>query len=255
MSAAAALLVAVLLAAAGRALGWLSPGGAVAAGAVGTAVLWGAGLAGGALLAVFFGSGSALTYGRARRDAVPPAERRGRRAWQVLANGGWAALGAALVAADVRGGWAMLAGALAAAQADTWATEIGRLAPRPPRLVTSWRPVPTGTSGAVSLLGTGAGALGAGTIAALAWVLAAPGGAAAAAAGGGVIGMAADSLLGATVQGRYYCETCAADTEQRRHACGRPAAPRRGWAWLDNDGVNFAASGVGAVASVALYLS
>ena len=44
-------------------------------------------------------------------------------------------------------------GALAASAADTWATEIGSLATRPPRSILTLRPVPAGTSGGVNLLG------------------------------------------------------------------------------------------------------
>ena len=90
---------------------WLTPGGLVAACAVGAGVTWGLGLPGLALLTAFFLTGSVLTQ---------LAERRGpsRNARQVLANGGVALLAALL------GSWAGAAGAIAAAAADTWATEI-----------------------------------------------------------------------------------------------------------------------------------
>jgi uncharacterized membrane protein len=58
--------------------------------------------------------------------------------------------------------------------------------------------------------------------------------------------MLADSLLGATVQGVYFCESCGSATEDRLHVCGKAARRRRGVAWLDNDAVNFSATGVGA---------
>src|SRR5438093_5230732 len=46
------------------------------------------------------------------------------------------------------------AGALAAAAADTWATEIGAFSPFAPRLITSGRQVPRGTSGGITVLGS-----------------------------------------------------------------------------------------------------
>src|SRR5207245_2772358 len=66
---------------AARRVKWLTPGGLVAACAVGAGVTWGLGLPGLALLTAFFLTGSVLTQ---------LAERRGpsRNAGQVLANGG-----------------------------------------------------------------------------------------------------------------------------------------------------------------------
>src|SRR2546430_12322020 len=66
---------------AARRVKWLTPGGLVAACAVGAGVTWGLGLPGLALLTAFFLTGSVLTQ---------LAERRGpsRNARQVLANGG-----------------------------------------------------------------------------------------------------------------------------------------------------------------------
>jgi len=131
---------------------------------------------------------------------------------QVLANGGVAALAA------LAGSWITFAGALAAATADTWASEIGRHSRTPPRLITNGTPVPTGTDGGMTLLGTAAGIAGAGLIAALSYVLGQRDAPAIAVAG--VVGMLVDSLLGATVQGKVR--------------------------WMDNDAVNLAATLTGA---------
>ncbi len=84
---------------------------------------------------------------------------------QVLANGGVAALAA------LAGSWIAFAGALAAAAADTWASEIGRHSSTPPRLITSGTPIPAGTDGGMTLLGTTAGIAGAGVIAALSYLV------------------------------------------------------------------------------------
>lgn len=155
-------------------------------------------------------------------------------------------------------------GAMAAVNADTWSTDIGILSPSPPRLITSGRRVPPGTSGAISLLGTIAALLGALLIGLLA--LAQMGTTpqigerclrlASLAALGRLAGSLFDSLLGATVQGIYYCEAWGKETESPLHRCGRKARQLRGWRWLDNDVVNFLCSVAGSlVAAVGWALS
>jgi len=241
------------LALVGRAIGWLTPRGTIAAALVGAAIFAAGGVPGAALLAMFFVSGSALTYRLGTsRFQLPQAERRGRTGRQVLANGGWAAVGALLLVVG-DGGWAVMAGALASAQADTWATEIGTRSTQPTRLITSGRPVTPGTSGGVSPPGTVAGLLGAAGMGGVALLVGLPSSAAMAATAGGIIGMLADSILGATIQGVYYCGRCAAQTERAVHHCGERARPVRGLRWLGNDGVNFVATGLGAAVALALY--
>lgn len=223
---------------------WLTPRGLLAACAVGSAVAWGLSWPGLLVLAAFFLSGSLLTQ---------LAERRGprRSARQVLANGGVAALAALL------GSWPGAAGAIAAAAADTWATEIGAFSPIPPRLVTSWRRVTRGTSGGITLLGTLGGCAGAVTIAWLTFALA-PRGVAPrllTVAVAGVAGMLVDSLLGATLQGKYECPACDARFERGNTVCHEPVQLTTGRRWLDNDAVNFAATVVGAcVAAIGAYM-
>ena len=73
-----------------------------------------------------------------------------------------------------------------------------------------------------------------------------------AATGGGVAGSAFDSLLGATVQAIYWCDTCAKETERQVHRCGARTRQVRGWRWLGNDLVNFFASAVGALVAVGI---
>ena len=253
MSGWAALLLAGGLGAAGAALGWLTAGGAIAAMLVGGAVFWGSGLAGGGQLALFFVSGSALTYAGRRREGTAQGSRRRGRVWrQVVANGAWAGIGALIVPADPAIGWPLLTGALAAAQVDTWGTEIGRYSPTLPRLITSGRSVPAGTSGGVTLLGTAACALGAASMGGLARLLGAPPGAAAAAVAGGLLGAIGDSVLGATLQARYRCPACGCDTERARHRCGTPAVHTAGLRWIDNDAVNLVATTIGAATTWAI---
>jgi uncharacterized protein (TIGR00297 family) len=210
---------------------WLTPDGVAAALGVGLAVTWGLGWPGLVVLASFFLSGSVLTQLAERRAPR-------RNAWQVLANGGMAAM-AALV-----GAWTAAAGALAAATADTWATELGAFSPFPPRLLTTGQRVTRGTSGGVTALGTLGGVGGAALIAWLATALAprTEGLSWATLTGAGIAGMAADSLLGATLQGQYTCPACDARFERGNTVCHEPVQLVRGWRWLDNDAVNLAAT-------------
>jgi len=190
---------------------WLTRRGVVAALAVGLATVSGFGWRGVALLLAFFVSSSLLTAAARGGEGAPKGVPRNAR--QVIANGGIAALAA------LAGHWVAFAGALAAANADTWATEIGSHSRTRPRLITNGTPVPAGTDGGITLLGTAGGIAGALVIAVLARVLV-PGGFLAAVAIAGIAGMVLDSLLGATLQGRRT--------------------------WLDNDAVNLAATAAGA---------
>jgi uncharacterized membrane protein len=62
----------------------------------------------------------------------------------------------------------------------------------------------------------------------------------------GLIGMLADSVLGATLRERRFCRVCGVTTEQRVHRCGERTQHASGLAWLTNDTVNFLATCVGA---------
>jgi uncharacterized protein (TIGR00297 family) len=231
---------------------WLTPDGVVAALAVGGSVAWGLSWRGVALLFVFFLSGSLLTQLAERRAPQ-------RTARQVLANGGVAAI-AALFSA-----WPVAAGALAAAAADTWATEIGAFSPFAPRLITSGQRVPRGASGGITVLGTLGGVAGAALIAGLATVLqprgmapglAHPRNLLALVTVAGVAGMLLDSVMGATVQGKYQCPECDARFERGNTVCHQPVRRIRGFRWLDNDAVNLAATLCGAtVAALGARLS
>lgn len=62
----------------------------------------------------------------------------------------------------------------------------------------------------------------------------------------GFVGMVADSVLGSVWQGRFRCPACDVASEWRVHRCGARTVRLGGMAWLDNDGVNLAASALGA---------
>ena len=92
---------------------------------------------------------------RAPRAGCP--RYRGSATGREAGPGEWAlgaAAGSLLTGLSPLRGWALFVGALASAQADTWATEIGAHAPRRPRLITTGREVPRGTSGRVTALGS-----------------------------------------------------------------------------------------------------
>ena len=111
------------------------------------------------LLLTFFVIGSLCTkIGYRKKAAAKLAQEKGGRrgARHALANAGVAtacALFAALTDHPVLFGLAF-AGAFATAAADTASSEIGQLLGRRTFLITTFRPVPRGTEGAVSLEGT-----------------------------------------------------------------------------------------------------
>ncbi len=90
---------------------------------------------------------------------------------------------------------------MAEAAADTVSSEIGQAVGDVPRLVTNWRPVPAGTDGAITLAGTAAG-VGAAIAVSLTGVV--PLGLAPICAAAGILGMFADSVLGATLERRGF---------------------------------------------------
>jgi uncharacterized protein (TIGR00297 family) len=247
-----------LIALVALAAGSLSRSGAAAAALIGGITFGFGGLTGTLLLLLFFVSSSALSRvgGERKRQVASAFAKSGRRdAWQVLANGGLAAFLAASFGLTQDKAWlAAMAGALAAVNADTWATELGVLAGGLPRMVTNGRPVPAGTSGAVSREGTLAAVAGAAVIGAAGAILLKEPWLLLSASLGGLAGALADSLLGATVQAIYRCPVCGKDTERHpRHTCGAETQLRRGWPWLGNDLVNFGASVVGAVVTLAVW--
>lgn len=177
-----------------------------------------------------------------------------RDAMQVLANGGVAGI-ALLVHAALPSGILAAAylGALAAAAADTWATEVGVMARRARSIVTL-RPVPTGTSGGISTVGSIAALAGAASVGASGVLLGDPfDGMFPAACAAGFAGMLADSLLGATLQAQYRCTACGALTERRVH-CNAPATLASGHPAVTNDVVNIACCLVGAAVAALLSL-
>jgi uncharacterized protein (TIGR00297 family) len=216
----------------------LTADGAAAAVLVGCVTFARGGSSGAASLLSFFGSSTLLSrLGEKKKQALPLAQAKGARrdAWQVLANGG-VATACFLVGQRLAG-----TSALAAAGADTWATEIGLLSRSAPRLITTLRTVPPGTSGGVTPQGLLASAAGALVVA-----LSVPGRRRAVVAAG-LGGALVDSVLGATLQVVYRCPQCDVSTEEALHArCGTPTIHQKGLRWMTNDAVNFLATLAGA---------
>lgn len=267
----------------------LNASGAVAAIALGTVIFGLGGLGWALLLLAFFISSSALSrlFGRRKnRLELNYAKGSERDAGQVLANGGVAGL---FVLAHAflpiqTWPWVGCAAALAAANADTWATELGALSRKPPRMITTGRAAEPGTSGAVSLAGTLAALGGAALVAAIAALLwrghtglalvGVPFNLAdllgvspvnfsagqrlawfAILAGCGLVGSLVDSLLGATQQAIYHCPACDKETERHPlHGCGAQTTRKRGLPWLNNDWVNLACTLSAALLACALWV-
>ncbi len=164
-----AAVVNAALAAAAFAAGSVNVSGVVGGFVVGFVMLYCGGWPSFAVLLTFFVCGSVATrLGYSKKAALGVAqEEKGRRgARHAFANAGTSALAALLIFLGVRFNWparlveaiaAVLAGGLATALFDTVSSEIGQLYGRHPFLITTLRPVPVGTDGAVSLEGTLAG--------------------------------------------------------------------------------------------------
>jgi uncharacterized protein (TIGR00297 family) len=242
----------------------LTAGGWLGAVLTGTLTFGFGGWSWGLALVAFFVTSSALSHFRQARKqqiAGEKFEKGGRRdLLQTLANGGAGALLALLygLSGAPPALLALFAGVMATVTADTWATELGVLSARLPRLITTWRRVEPGTSGGVTAAGLVASSAGALTIglALLAAELAERGvwrpWAPVSALLGGLGGSLADSLLGATAQAIY--RAAGGETERRVAPDGTPNLRLRGLSWMNNDLVNFLSSLVGGLIALGTYL-
>lgn len=206
--------------------------GALSAIVIGTAITLGLDWPGLLVMIAFFVLGTAATKAGFRLKASRgiAQEKGGARGWRnAWANGGVAAFLALMAALDPAHAsvYAIAyAAAVATAAADTCSSEVGKAYGRRTFLITTFRPVPPGTEGAVSLEGTLGGLVGGALVAAVG----AAGGlygwtAAALVAVAGLLGSLAESVIGTV-------------------------AERRGW--LDNDQLNALNTAIGAALAVAL---
>lgn len=232
--------------------GWL---GAIL---TGTATFGFGGWSWGLLLVTFFVTSSLLSHYKEEvklARAGEKFEKGGQRDfWQTMANGGAADLVALLYPFLGQAEWLWYAyiGLMATVTADTWATELGTLSEAQPRLITTLRPVETGTSGGITAFGTLAAALG-GLCIGLAALLFSTFGAGFSSEllflpliglGSGLAGALCDSLLGATLQSLYRNAQHGL-TERSHDSAGQANQRVRGLPWMNNDAVNLLSSLVG----------
>lgn len=253
-----AFLLSGLVAALAYWRGSLAPSGAAGALVVGTIIFGFGGWSWGVLLALFFISSSLLSHYKEReKQAVAEKFDKGHRRdlGQVLANGGAGAIIAVFHGFFPSPLWLPLfLGTMATVTADTWATELGTLSQRQPRLITTGRVVPVGTSGGISPFGTAVSFIG-GLLIGLAAGLMSQNNIVSLSIIGGIGGLAGslcDSFLGATVQQIFHCVVCDKETEKSFH-CGQSTRPLRGWDWMNNDMVNFLSSIFGGGTAVLVY--
>ncbi|MDV3293707.1 MAG: DUF92 domain-containing protein [Nitrososphaerales archaeon] len=236
--------------------------GFLASVAVGFSIVLGGGLQWFAIVAVFFTLGVAFTWYKYeyKKKLGGAQEKGGARNWpNILANGGLASIFA--VGGYFSPGLAsavLFLGSLSTAAADTVATELGLLSKGQPRLITNPRKaVPPGTSGGVSLLGFGGAVLASLVIGVMAFflgVVRSPTLVFLACLVGGLGGAVFDSLLGAAVQRKGYCNVCMKPTEAIRH-CGEPTHRTSGIIFIENNVVNLLATLVGAVGALGVAVA
>ncbi len=202
-----AFLVNAVVSVAGYLLGTLTISGVIGGAVIGIVIVLTVGWAGWVLLLATFGMAVVTTrIGLRRKMRLGIAEGRGGRrgAGNAIANTGIAAAAAVLAAVSYAPTAALIAfvAALAAGGSDTMASEVGKAFGRP-LLFPTFRPVPPGTPGGVSLVGTAAGVAGAIGLGALgaatglvSWEALLP------ITAGATIGAFAESAMGATLEER-----------------------------------------------------
>jgi len=140
---------------------------------------------------------------------------------------------------------------------DTVSTEIGVLSKTKPVMITNFEKVHAGRSGAISLRGLLAGLfcsfifsifsfflIGFHNFVALILIILIS----------STIGNLFDSLLGATIQGNYFCEKCNMYSEERIHTCGFLCKHVSGLTFFNNHIVNFISILFGGLISILFVL-
>jgi uncharacterized protein (TIGR00297 family) len=219
----------------------LTSAGLIHAWALGV-LLWGTlGWPGYSVVMFYFLAGSAVTrIGFARKEAAGIAEKRSgargpENVWgsalvgSLCGLGGW---GIPLLFPDMAAGAIALlslgyVASFATKLSDTCASEVGKAYGQRTFLITTLRPVPAGTEGAVSLEGTLAGIAASAAISLLGW------------------GVGLVSLLGV-----IFCIAAAFIATHLESVIG--ATLQEQWDWLTNEIVNVLNTAIGAIAAILL---
>ncbi|WP_245308175.1 DUF92 domain-containing protein [Halalkalibacter urbisdiaboli] len=236
----------------------LTKSGLIMASFVGASTLFGFGIQGLFLLAVFFISSTMWSSFQKEKKGNGIVEKGQQRdGGQVLANGGIAACMAILY--GLFPSPYLIFGfvtSLAAANADTWASEIGTLSKQRPLHIITWKRVVAGTSGAVTAIGSAAAFAGSFLIVVcsiffwwsntshshvLLLVLTIA----------GFAGNLIDTVAGASIQVVYRCKECSVETEQLEH-CQEKTERISGVSWINNDVVNLICTASGALIGIGL---
>ena len=155
-------------------------------------------------------------------------------------------------------------GALSTSTADTWAVEIGSLSNEKPRLITNpAKVVPKGVSGGVTILGEVTSLMGSMFISAIAcifvsygvlnvgvsssdifWIISLS----------GFLGEKFDSIIGALLQAKYFCDKCKELTDKKIHKCGTRTRLVSGFKWCTNEVTNILASLIGSLLAILLTM-
>lgn len=157
------------------------------------------------LVAVFVLTWISTRFGYRRKQGLGTAQNAdGRSASQVLANLAVATACAVCFRALERQAFVLATvAALAEAATDTVSSEFGQARSRTARLITTWKSVPAGTNGGISLIGTLAGIAAAACVAVVAFATRLiPGQWIIMAVAAAFAGMTADSFLGALLERR-----------------------------------------------------
>lgn len=229
--------------------------GAVAAVIEGVVVLWCLRFEGFFLFFVFYFT--SIMIGRySRMQSGKEKKHEARESLAVLANGCMASIAAMhYYNTGYYGALLMFGAAIAEATSDTWAGEIGRLSKTEPVSIRTLKVVKRGLSGGVTALGFIAGFV-AVVFIGLLWLFCFPikmrGIGFTIICFSGFAGCVLDSFLGATCQALYEDAQSGELTEDEKSSNGEDNKLVRGFAWMDNDAVNFISNFFSAIFALAL---